>query len=47
MRPQTYISQDKLAAVAARIPRCDLATIPAGHHVHHARPSEFALALLS
>jgi 3-oxoadipate enol-lactonase len=36
--PESHIPQDKLAAVAARIPRCDLVTIPAGHHVHAGRP---------
>jgi pimeloyl-ACP methyl ester carboxylesterase len=25
---------------------CDLVTIPAGHHVHEARPAEFAEAVL-
>jgi len=44
--PQSHIPQDKLMEVAARIPRCDLVTIPAGHHVHEARPSEFADAVL-
>ncbi len=44
--PQSHIPQDKLAAVAARIPRCDLVTIPAGHHVHQARPAEFAETVL-
>jgi pimeloyl-ACP methyl ester carboxylesterase len=45
--PESHIPQDKLVEVAARIPRCDLVTIPAGHHVHEARPSEFADAVLS
>ncbi len=44
--PESHIPQDKLAAVAARIPRCDLVTIAAGHHVHETRPSEFADAVL-
>lgn len=44
--PQSHIPQDKLAAVAARIPRCDLVTIPAGHLVHEARPSQFADVVL-
>jgi pimeloyl-ACP methyl ester carboxylesterase len=44
--PESHIPQDKLVAVAARIPRCDLVTIPAGHHVHEARPAEFADAVL-
>ena len=45
--PDSHIPQDKLAAVAARIPACDLVTIPAGHHVHSARPAEFATAVLT
>jgi len=44
--PESHIPQDRLVAVAARIPRCDLVTIPAGHHVHEARPAEFAEAVL-
>ena len=44
--PQSHIPQDKLAAVAALIPRCDLVTIPAGHYVHTTRPAEFASAVL-
>jgi 3-oxoadipate enol-lactonase len=45
--PDSHIPQDKLALVAARIPRCDMVTIPAGHHVHTARPAEFASAVLT
>jgi 3-oxoadipate enol-lactonase len=44
--PGSHIPPDKLAAAAARIPRCDLVTIPAGHHVHTDRPAEFASAVL-
>ena len=44
--PESHIPQDKLVAVAARIPRCDLVTIPAGHLVHTERPAEFAGAVL-
>lgn len=44
--PESHIPQDRLAAVAARIPCCELVTIPAGHLVHEARPSEFADAVL-
>jgi pimeloyl-ACP methyl ester carboxylesterase len=40
--PQSHIPQDKLAAVAARIPACTLVTIPVGHNVHEACPEEFA-----
>ncbi len=35
------IPQQELAEVAARIPRCDLVTIEAGHHVHRFKPAEF------
>jgi pimeloyl-ACP methyl ester carboxylesterase len=42
----SHIPQDKLAEVAARIPRCDLVTIPAGHHVHATRPGDFAEIVL-
>ncbi len=45
--PGSHIPQEKLAAVAARIPCCEVVTIPAGHHVHAARPSEFAAAVFS
>lgn len=44
--PQSHIPQDKLEEVAALIPCCDLVTIPAGHPVHEARPTEFAGAVL-
>ena len=44
--PASHIPQDMLAQAAARIPRCDLVTIPAGHDVHTARPDEFASAVL-
>lgn len=43
---ESHIPQDKLEAVAARIPRCTLLTIAAGHHVHEARPSQSAGAVL-
>lgn len=43
----SHIPQDKLAAAAARIPRCDMVTIPVGHNVHQDRPSEFAETVLS
>lgn len=45
--PESHIPQDKLTAVAARIPRCEMVTIPAGHHVHVGRPAEFASVILS
>lgn len=43
--PGSHIPQDKLEAVAARIPTCSLVTIPVGHHVHEARPDEFNQAV--
>jgi pimeloyl-ACP methyl ester carboxylesterase len=45
--PDSHIPADQLEAVAARIPRCELVTIPAGHHVHVGRPAEFVSVVLS
>jgi 3-oxoadipate enol-lactonase len=45
--PDSHIPQDKLAEAATRIPRCDLVTIPAGHHIHATRPAEFASTVLN
>ena len=45
--PASHIDQAKVADAAARIPRCDLVTIPAGHLVHAALPAEFASAVLT
>jgi len=42
----SHIPQDKLAEVAALIPRCTLVTIPAGHHVHRDEPARFLQAVL-
>jgi 3-oxoadipate enol-lactonase len=44
--PESHIPQDKLAAAAARIPCCEVVTIPARHNVHAARPAEFASVVL-
>jgi 3-oxoadipate enol-lactonase len=44
--PASHIPQDKLVDAASRIPDCQLLTIPAGHHVHEARPTEFTAAAL-
>jgi len=44
--PKSHIPQDKLAEAAARIPRCTLLTIPAGHDIHTARPAQFADTVL-
>jgi 3-oxoadipate enol-lactonase len=39
--PASHVDQDQLADMAARIPDCELVTIPAGHLVHAVRPAEF------
>ncbi|MGH3150530.1 MAG: alpha/beta fold hydrolase [Streptosporangiaceae bacterium] len=44
--PRSHVRQDKLAEAAARIPRCELVTIDAGHNVHADRPAEFAATVL-
>jgi 3-oxoadipate enol-lactonase len=44
---KSHVSQDKLAEAAGRIPRGELVTIDAGHHVHADRPEEFAAAVLA
>jgi pimeloyl-ACP methyl ester carboxylesterase len=43
--PDSHVSQDQLAGMAAEIPDCELVTIPAGHLVHAARPAEFTAAV--
>jgi 3-oxoadipate enol-lactonase len=45
--PDSHIPQDKLEEAAARLPRGTLQVIPAGHHVHTARPAEFTAAVLA
>jgi 3-oxoadipate enol-lactonase len=45
--PASHIDQDQIAAAAARIPRADLVTIPAGHLVHSGCPAQFADAVLT
>lgn len=45
--PASHIPQDKIAEAAARLPRATMEVIPAGHHVHAARPAEFAAAVLA
>lgn len=44
--PASHIPQGKLEEAAARLPRGTLQVIPAGHHVHAARPTEFTAAVL-
>jgi pimeloyl-ACP methyl ester carboxylesterase len=44
---QAGADQDKIAEAAARIPRADLVTIPAGHLGHTERPAEFTDAVLT
>jgi len=43
---ESHIPQDKLQQVASRVPRCELVTIPAGHHVHATCGSQFADVVL-
>ena len=44
--PGSPIPQDLLAEVARLVPRSALVTIPVGHHVHAARPGQFAQVVL-
>jgi len=44
--PGSHIPQDKLEEAAALLPHGTLQVIPAGHHVHTARPAEFTAAVL-
>jgi 3-oxoadipate enol-lactonase len=44
--PSSHIAPDKLEDVAHRVPQCTLVTIPVGHHVHAAAPTEFATTVL-
>lgn len=44
--PDSTIPQDLLAEVARLVPRSALVTIPVGHHVHAARPEQFAQVVL-
>jgi pimeloyl-ACP methyl ester carboxylesterase len=39
--PTSHIAPDRLAQVAALIPRCDLVTVPVGHRIHSTAPDEF------
>jgi pimeloyl-ACP methyl ester carboxylesterase len=43
---ESHVPQENLAQVAARIPCCELVTIPGGHHVHSTSPAEFAAVVL-
>lgn len=45
--PSSHIPQHLLEQAAARMPRCELVTIPAGHYVHTECPGEFARAVVS
>ncbi len=45
--PDSHIPQDRLTDVAARIPVCDLVTIPVGHHVHSTDSPRFAATVLA
>jgi len=43
--PDSHVSQDRLADMAALIPGARLVTIPAGHLVHAAQPARFISAV--
>jgi 3-oxoadipate enol-lactonase len=43
--PDSHVPQDKIAAVAQRIPDCRVLTIPVGHRVHSTAPEDFITAL--
>ena len=45
--PESHIPQAQLEAAASRIPACTLVTIPVGHHIHTARPTDFAETVLT
>lgn len=45
--PDSHIPQDQLADVAARIPACDLVTIPVGHNIHSSDSQGFAATVLA
>lgn len=42
---RSHVPVERLAAVAAEIPRCELVTIDAGHRIHSTRPAEFSDAV--
>lgn len=39
--PDSHVPQDRIIDMTTRIPRCTLATIPVGHHIHRDRPTDF------
>lgn len=45
--PESHIPHDRLEAAASLIPAGELITIPAGHHIHRARPADFEEAVLT
>jgi 3-oxoadipate enol-lactonase len=45
--PASFLPQDEMARMAARIPAGRLVTIPVGHSVHPEAPAEFAAAVES
>lgn len=42
---ESHLDQGDIVRAAKRIPRCDVVTVPAGHHVHRCRPDEFRAAV--
>ena len=45
--PDSHVSQDRLADMAALIPGGELITISAGHLVHAAQPARFTSAVVT
>jgi len=45
--PESHIPHAQLEATASRMPAATLLTIPAGHHIHTTRPSDFAETVLT
>jgi 3-oxoadipate enol-lactonase len=45
--PESHIPHAQLEATASRVPAATLLTIPAGHHIHITRPSDFAETVLT
>jgi pimeloyl-ACP methyl ester carboxylesterase len=45
--PRSHIAPARLAEVAARIPRCELVTVPVGHRIHSTAPDVFRGTVLN
>lgn len=45
--PRSHIAPARLAETAARIPRCELVTVPVGHRIHSTAPDVFRETVLN